>query len=88
MLWCDVSLALTLILIALVGAALGFCLWHERRPAEPFKPKLVPWVYLSMTLIVVLLVLAAHAVSEITGLPLTRSVRRLNRPLRAEWRHP
>ncbi|MSP89907.1 MAG: hypothetical protein EXQ92_14025 [Alphaproteobacteria bacterium] len=61
------SLELTLALMALTGAALGFTLWRERRPAEPFKPKLVPWLFLSMTLLVILLVLTAHAVAELTG---------------------
>ena len=63
----DVSLSLTLALLALAGAALAFSIRQERRPAEPMKPKLVPWVYISMTLVVVLLVLAAHTVSELTG---------------------
>lgn len=61
-------LDLTLALMALTGAALGFTLWHERRPAEPFKPKLVPWLFLSMTLLTVLLVLTAHAIAELTGI--------------------
>lgn len=62
------SLELTLALMALTGAALGFTLWRERRPAEPFKPKLVPWLFLSMTLLTILLVLTAHAVAELTGI--------------------
>lgn len=61
------SLGLTLALMAMTGSALGFTLWRERRPAEPFKPKLVPWLFLSMTLLTILLVLTAHAVAELTG---------------------
>jgi preprotein translocase subunit Sec61beta len=64
------SLTVTLALIALTGAGLALSIWQERRPAEPLQPKLVPWIYLSMTLMVVLLVLAAHAVAELTGVEL------------------
>ncbi|MBM3601083.1 MAG: hypothetical protein FJX35_23030 [Alphaproteobacteria bacterium] len=64
------SLSLTLALMTLAGGALALSIRQERQPPEPMKPKLVPWVYVSMTLVVVLLVLAAHAVSELTGVPL------------------
>lgn len=65
-------MSLPVTLVILVGA-LGLAAlanWRERRPRELGQPALVPWIAVQIIGVVVAVVMAAHLVSLLTGVPL------------------
>jgi hypothetical protein len=54
---------------AIVGLALSS--WHARRPSVPGRPHLVPMGAIQFVSLLVLILMAAHLVSLLTGQPLT-----------------
>jgi len=59
----------TLILLAVEFLILAFCMWQARKPSIPGHPRLVPYRFISLMLIVIMLATLAHAVALITGNP-------------------
>ncbi|MCC6468191.1 MAG: hypothetical protein IT563_07715 [Alphaproteobacteria bacterium] len=61
------TLDITLILLALAGALLGFSILQVRRPHEPGNPRLIDWHYVMFPAIVLTGLLALHAVMLVLG---------------------
>ncbi|HLN22595.1 MAG TPA: hypothetical protein VK558_01275 [Patescibacteria group bacterium] len=57
--------------IAGSAALFGLCLWRERQPHVIGKPRLFPYIPVMLVLVIVLFGLLAHAVTLLTGKPLT-----------------
>jgi hypothetical protein len=64
------SLTLTLVILAICVAILGIAQIRERRPYEPGRITLVPWVPLQFLAMMGLILMLAHLVSLLTGEPL------------------
>jgi len=64
------SLTLTLILLAACLAVLGIAQFRERRPYEPGRISLIPWMPLQFLAMMGVIVMLAHLVSLLTGEPL------------------
>jgi ABC-type branched-subunit amino acid transport system permease subunit len=59
--------------LAIMAAAIGIfalALVVTRRPTEPGRPRMVPWVGVQMVCVLVAVFMLAHLVSLITGTPL------------------
>jgi hypothetical protein len=67
----DLSLTTTLAVVVLMFAVFGFANWRARQPAEPLKVRMINYHVVQMVCIVVILLMAAHLVSLITGRPFT-----------------
>jgi len=62
----------TTVAVLLVALALaGFANWQERRPRPVGDPPLIPYMLVQIVAIVVLVLMAAHLVSLLTGQQLT-----------------
>ena len=61
----------TLVITTLTLFVFGFANWRARKPAEPFKVRLVNYHVVQMAAIVVVLLMAAHLVTLWAGHPLT-----------------
>lgn len=64
------SLTLTLVILAVCVAILGIAQIRERRPYEPGRITLVPWVPLQFLAMMGMILMLAHLVSLLTGEPL------------------
>ena len=64
------SLTLTILLMtaSLTLAVLAHVM--QNKPKTSFEPSLIPWTFVQMAAIVLVLMLAAHLVSLLTGSPL------------------
>jgi hypothetical protein len=67
----DLSLPVTLTVIALIVGVFAFANWRARQPAEPLKVRMVNYHVVQMACIVLLLLMAAHLVTLWAGHPLT-----------------
>lgn len=63
------SLTTTLLLMACAAALLGYTVWRERRGYAPGRPPLVPYALVQFVAVLVLLLLAGHVISLLTGEP-------------------
>jgi hypothetical protein len=62
------GLTVAVMLAALAVAALAN--WRERRPRDFGRPPLVPYATIQLIAVVVIILMAAHLVSLLTGQPL------------------
>jgi hypothetical protein len=67
----DLSLTATLVVVVLTFAVFGFANWRARQPAEPLKVRMINYHVVQMACIVVILLMAAHLVTIVTGRPVT-----------------
>ena len=67
----DLSLPVTLGVAVLCLGVFGFANWRARQPAEPLKVRMINYHVVQMVCIVVILLMAAHLVSIVTGRPFT-----------------
>ena len=67
----DLSLTTTLAVVVLTCGLFGFATWRARQPAEPLKVRMIDYHVVQMVCIVVILLMAAHLVSIVTGRPFT-----------------
>jgi hypothetical protein len=67
----DLSLPVTLTVVALIVGVFAFANWRARQPAEPLKVRMVNYHVVQMACIVLLLLMAAHLVTLWAGHPLT-----------------
>ena len=67
----DLSLTATLAIAVMCFAVFGFANWRARQPAEPLKVRMINYHVVQMVCIVVILLMAAHLVTILTGKPVT-----------------
>jgi hypothetical protein len=67
----ELGLTATLAIAGLIFAVFGFANWRARQPAEPLKVRMINYHVVQMACIVVMLLMAAHLITLITGHPLT-----------------
>lgn len=65
------SMTATIIVLVISAAVFGFANWRARKPYEPGKPDMVPWVPIQFAAILGVVLMLAHLVSLLTGQPLT-----------------
>jgi hypothetical protein len=65
------SLPVTLAIMAVAGVGLALSSWQARRPTDPGRPRLVPMGAIQFLSILVIVLMAAHLVSLLTGHTLT-----------------
>ena len=63
------SLTTTLIILVIGLALFGYALWKEKKGNVPGKPPLIPWPMVQIFAIVIVLVMAGHLVTLMTGTP-------------------
>jgi len=63
----DLNATIGLFVVELV--LLAICIWQDRRPADPMKPRLLPYRLLMLIILVIGLATAAHIVALLTGNP-------------------
>ena len=63
------SLAVTLVILAVAAVVFGFANWQSRRPRKPGEVSLVPWVGVQFLAAVAILLMLAHLVTLLTGHP-------------------
>ena len=61
------GLALTISLFLCQTVILILCIWQDRKPFDPLKPKLLPYRLLKLILVVTLLATLAHIMAVVTG---------------------
>jgi hypothetical protein len=54
------SLELTLAVMAILGAVFAFGSWRAARPADPLKPRMIPWRPIIIVAGVAFLLMALH----------------------------
>ncbi len=64
------GLSVTLVLFACELLVFGFCYWQDRKPIDLAKPRLLPYRFIMMVLIIVMLTTLAHIVALVTGNPI------------------
>jgi hypothetical protein len=67
----ELSLPITLTILALTLGLFGFAYWRGSRPAEPLKVRMVNYHVVQIACIVVVLLMVAHLVTLLSGQPLT-----------------
>ena len=65
----ELGLSTTLTILAGSLATFGLALWRHRR-SVPGQPSLIPWGGLQYLALVVAVLMAAHVVTLLTGVPL------------------
>jgi hypothetical protein len=63
-------LGLTLAVLLAALAIAGLANWRERRPSDFGRPPLVPYATIQLIAVVVIILMAAHLISLLTGHPL------------------
>lgn len=63
----DTAITLTIIVLAIAG--IGWMVYLEKRPKDPARPLLVPTTPILFMLLVVILFAAAHMITLMTGSP-------------------
>ena len=66
----ELSLPITLAIVALTLAVFGLASWRAKQPAQPLKVRMVNYHVVQIACIVVILVMAAHLVTLLMGAPL------------------
>lgn len=57
------SLTVTLCVLAVAVVVFGYGSWRAARPADPLKPRLIPWRFVSLFAGAVGLLMMAHVVN-------------------------
>lgn len=65
------TLPVTLAVMAAAIVGLALSSWRARRPADPGRPRLVPMGAIQFLSILVIILMAAHLISLLTGHTLT-----------------
>jgi len=63
------NLTTTLIVLACQLAIIGYCLWQDRKPVNPAKPRLLPYRLIMLIMLIISLATLAHAIALWTGQP-------------------
>lgn len=63
------GLSTTLIVLVILVALLGACLWQDRKPMVPGRVRLFPYRIVMLLLVVASFTTLAHAISLATGKP-------------------
>ena len=63
------NLSTTLLLMALTAGILGLSLWRARADYVPGRPPLLPHGLVQFVCLILLLLLAGHVISLLTGTP-------------------
>lgn len=63
------DLPLTISLFVGQTVILLLCIWQDRKPVDPLKPKLLPYRLLMLILVVTSLATLAHTMAILTGKP-------------------
>ncbi|MEX0697334.1 MAG: hypothetical protein WEB85_05740 [Dongiaceae bacterium] len=63
------SLAVTLVVLALAAAVFALANWRSRRPRPPGEVSLVPWTGVQFLAAVAIVLMLAHLVTLATGRP-------------------
>lgn len=66
----ELSLPVTLTILALTGAMFVFANWRARQPAQPLKVRMINYHVVQIICVVVVLLMAAHLVTLLAGQPL------------------
>ncbi len=61
------SLYVTIGVLLLEFLVLGICIWQDRKPIDPNRPRLFPYRLLMITMAVFILGTLAHVISLLTG---------------------
>ena len=69
------SLAQTLMLFAASAGVFALAVWRSSRPANPLRPRLIPWVMVMLVAVTVMLVALVHILA-IYGIDLSGLRRR------------
>jgi hypothetical protein len=70
----GLTATISVLLVQLV--LLGLCYWRARQPANPMKPRLLPYRFLILLLVVTSLATLAHVFALVTGIPVEPRRRR------------
>ena len=65
----ELSLTVTLIIVALTGGLFWFATTRAKKPAEPLKVRYINYHVVQLGCIVVILVMAAHLMTLVSGRP-------------------
>jgi hypothetical protein len=65
----ELSLPVTLTILVLTACIFGFANWRARQPAQPLKVRMINYHVVQMVCIIVVLLMAAHLVTLISGQP-------------------
>jgi hypothetical protein len=63
----ELSLSLTLTILVLTLGMFAFAVWRARQPAQPLKVRMVNYNVVQIICIVVVLLMASHLVTLLTG---------------------
>ena len=66
----ELNLPVTLTILVLTAGIFAFANWRGRQPAQPLKVRMVNYLVVQIICVVVVLLMAAHLVTLITGQPL------------------
>jgi hypothetical protein len=67
----ELSLPLTLTILVLTVAMFAFANWRARQPAQPLKVRMINYHVVQIFCLVVVLLMAAHLVTLLTGQPMS-----------------
>lgn len=59
----------TLVLFVCELLLFGFCYWKDRQPINIAKPRMLPYRFIMLVLVIVLLATLAHIIALVTGIP-------------------
>ncbi len=62
-----IELAITVGVLIVEIILLAFCLIQSKKPADPLKPRMIPYAFLIVVLVAAILATVAHIVSLVTG---------------------
>ena len=68
----ELSLPVTLTILVLTGATFAFATWRARQPAQPLKVRMINYHVVQIVCAVVVLLMAAHLMTLLSGQPLRR----------------
>ena len=66
----ELSLPMTLMIAVLTGGMFAFASWKARQPAQPLKVRMVNYHVVQIICVIVLLLMATHLVTLLSGQPL------------------
>ncbi len=72
----ELTLEVTLAILAVAVVVVGFSNYMSRKPAEPGKVRWIPYVGVQFLGILVVVLMVAHLISLVTGQPLVGRMRR------------
>ena len=71
----ELNLPVTLGILMLTLGMFGFATWRARQPAEPLKVRMINYHVVQIICIVVVLLMAAHLLTLLSGQPAAAPVR-------------